>query len=66
MELRSGDIVIKKFVRNLRIFVLGLKSVCQNRLEKRVKYKHYSLLWKFINYGRKKFDNIGPKFKLSP
>jgi hypothetical protein len=30
------------------------------RLERPVRAKHYSSLRKFINYGRKKFYNIGP------
>jgi hypothetical protein len=26
-----------------------------------VRDKHSSLLWKIVNYGRKKFHNIGPR-----
>ncbi len=29
-------------------------------IEKFAEDKRYSLLWKFVNYGRKKFYNIGP------
>ncbi len=31
------------------------------RLESPVWYKHSSLLFKFVNYGREKFYNIGPR-----
>ncbi len=46
------------FVRNLRIFVLRW-SVYQNRLEKLSKDKNSSLLHKLVNYGHRKFHNIG-------
>ncbi len=30
------------------------------------RYKHFSLLWTFVDYGRKKFYNIGPWSATAP
>ncbi len=46
------------FACNLQFFVIS-QSVCQTRLEKLARDKHSSLLCKFVNYGRKKFYNVG-------
>jgi hypothetical protein len=32
-----------------------------SKLERLAKPKHFSLLWKFENYDRKKFYNMGPR-----
>jgi hypothetical protein len=45
------------FVRNLQIFVLSL-SFFKNNLEKLVRDKYSSFIWKLINYGQNKFYNI--------
>ncbi len=47
------------FVRNLRIFIISL-SVCPWQAFQAWSNKHSSLLQKSINYGQKKFYNIGP------
>ncbi len=46
------------FVRDLHISVLS-NSVIYSRLEKFANDKRCSLLQKLVNYGRKKFYNIG-------
>ncbi len=45
-------------VRDLWNFILS-QNVCQTRLERVARDKHSSLLRTFVNYGRKKFYNIG-------
>jgi hypothetical protein len=39
----------------------GLTNNHYTRLERLVRDKHSSLLRKFVNYGQKKFYNIGPR-----
>ncbi len=43
----------------------GLTHKHYNRLIRLVRDKHSSLLQIFVNYGRKKFYNIGPRFILN-
>ncbi len=47
-------------------FGSGLTHKHDIRLESRAGYKHFSLLLKIVNYGRKKFHNIGPKKNVNP
>jgi hypothetical protein len=39
----------------------GLAHKQKTKLERLARYKHSSLLRKFVTYGRKKFYNIGPR-----
>jgi hypothetical protein len=41
------------------IYEFSYIVVCYTRLERFTKDKHSSLVQKFVNYGRKKFYNIG-------
>jgi hypothetical protein len=52
--------VIKLFTVVIYEF-LYLAGVCLTRIDKLARDKHSSLLQKFLNYGRKKFYNIGPR-----
>jgi hypothetical protein len=52
-------ILYNLFVCNLRIFKISL-SVCPWQAFTAYSYKHSSLVWKSVNYGQKKFHNIGP------
>jgi len=53
-----GPNVIKKIVRNIRIFIIS-QSACYTRLEKLAREKHY-LTTKIRKCGHKKFYKIGP------
>ncbi len=60
ITLGPGANVIKLFTSvffNLRTKL----ELCENRLGKLVRDKRSSLLQNFVNYGRKKFYNIGPR-----
>ncbi len=48
------------YSRNLSILILS-QSVCYNRLKKLARDRRSSLLQNLVNYGRKKFYNIGPR-----
>ncbi len=56
----TGGQCYKTFsICKLRIFVLS-QSVCYIRMEMLTKDKYSSLLQKYVIYGQKKFNNIGP------
>ncbi len=48
------------YIRNLQIFVLSY-SIRTWKAFQAWFNKHSSLVWKFVNYGRKKYYNIGPR-----
>jgi hypothetical protein len=50
----------KKLIRNLQISVKS-QSVGPRKAFLDYSNKHSSLVWKLVNYGRKKFYNIGPR-----
>ncbi len=60
----SGANFIKKFVRNLRVF-LQSQSVCQTRLEKLTRDKYSRLLRKIVKCGLKSFKTLAPDCLLS-
>ncbi len=64
MTLSPGANVIKKFVRDLRIFMLSW-SVCQTRLEKAFQLQTLQLITKICHLQTKKFYNIEPRSSSS-